>query len=311
MKSTIFLFLAALVFLPVLDAAPVMQTFEGVTVRQPAGLAAEFPAGTPWTLDVEWDDAAVPNDSDPSYATYPLVTLTLTLDGQSGPWSTSSVMDAASFTMSKYEDSHEVQFTSGWGPSDHTQMTIGGFDVYSINLTLGDPTSTAIPSVTPVPAGIDPADFSQRFADSYLHFYLSQDGTQVIEGGLGDNPIVDPEISVRDRGKTLTSGASALEFKTTKVLDRATTKVLTVVNNGAGDLTGLAASVTGSARRDFKATVNGSRTVAPGATRTVRVTFRPKRPGKRSADLQIRSNDPATPSFRVKLKGKAIVKKKK
>lgn len=295
-----------------LHAAPVMQTFEGVTVSQPAGLAAEYPAGTPWTLDLEWDDAAMANSVDPQAANYPLVTLTLTLDGQSGPWTTSAVVDVASFTLFQGNGYHEVQFTSGFDTANHTTTMIGGLDVHSINLTLTDRTENAIPALTPIPGmPFDLANFGQSFADSYLKVYLSQDGFQAIEGGLGDNPIVDPAISVKERGRTLTNGASSLEFKPTKVLDRGTNKVLTVGNTGPGNLTGLATTVTGSARRDFKATVTGSRTVAPGTTRAVRVTFRPKRPGKRSATLQIRSNDPATPSFRVKLTGKAIPKKKK
>lgn len=291
-------------------AAPVMQTFEGVTVSQPAGLAAEYPAGTPWTLNVEWDDAATANSSDPQAANYPLVTLTLILDGQSGPWTTTSVVDAASFTLFQGTGYHEVQFTSGAGAADHTIMTIGGFDVFSINLTLTDRTETAIPALTPIPvAPYDLANFSQRFSDSYLSFYLNG-GSESIQGGLGDAPVLDPGIVVKEKGKTLTSGASALEFKPTKVLDRGTTKILSVENTGAGNLTGLAATVTGPARRDFKATVDGSGTVAPGTTKTVRVTFRPKRPGKRSATLQIRSNDPATPTFQLRVQGKAKARKK-
>jgi hypothetical protein len=293
-----------------LRAEPVMQTFEGVTVSQPAGLAAEFPPGTPWTLNVAWDDTAMADSSNSEQAFYPLVSLTLTLDGQSGPWTSGAVMGEASFSLLKTSGYCEVQFSSGFNTANHTNMTIGSFDVYSINLTLGDPTGTAIAALTPIPGvPFALANFSQRFSDSYLSVYLSEDGLQSIQGGLGDNPVVDPEIVVKERGKTLTSGASALEFRPTKVLDRGTAKVLTVGNTGPGNLTGLATSVTGSARRDFKATVTGSRTVAPGTTRAVRVTFRPKRPGKRTAALRLTSNDPNQRVFVVNLSGTAKASK--
>lgn len=304
MKSNLPLLLAVLLSTPVLKADPVLQTFEGVTVSQPSALASEFPAGTSWTLDVAWDDAAVPDSTTAEQASYPLVTLTLTLGGQSGDWSSSAVMDAASFGLLKTTGYHEVQFTSGWGPSDHTTTTIGTFDVYSINLTLGDPTGTAVPALTPVPGSpFDLAGFSERVADSYLKVYLSDDGGQFILGGLGNNPVVDPQINVREGGTDLISGVSTLKFRPTRVGKRSATRVLLVDNKGLANLTGVSAVLTGSGRTDFTATIRGSKTISPGNSRAVQVRFTPKRPGKRTAALRLTSNDPSQRVFLVNLSG--------
>lgn len=304
MKSTRCFLLAALLCPQVLKAAPVLQSFEGVTVSQPSSLASEFPAGTTWKLDVEWDDAALPDSTTPEQASYPLVTLTLTLGGRSGDWSSSAVIDAASFGLLRTTSYHEVQFTSGWGPSDHTTPAIGGLDVYSINLTLADLTGTAIPALTPIPgAPFDLADFSQRVAESYLKVYLSEDGGQFILGGLGGNPVGDPRINVSERGTNLISGASTLRFRPTKVGKRSATRVLLVENKGLANLTGVSAVLRGGDRDNFMATIRGSNSISPGNSRAVQVRFAPKRPGKRTAALRLTSNDPTQRVFLVNLSG--------
>lgn len=295
------------------NAAPITQSFEGVTVsnpNQPAALNTEFPAGTPWTLDVAWDDAAIPLNSSATQAGYRLTTFTLTLEGVSGDWSSSSVMDEASFGLLQTTGYHEVQFSSGWGPTDHTEQSIEGFSVVSINLTLGDPTGTAINALTPVPGPFDLANFNASLSQSYLRFYLNESGTEFILGGLGDNPVGDPSLSVADKnGETLQSGESSLQFKPVKVGKRGKKTVLIVSNTGLGDLSGLTAKLSGRGKRDFRVSMKGSGIVAPGGSQSLKLTFTPKRPGKRSATLEILSNDPNLPVFSLALGGKAKAKR--
>lgn len=296
-----------------LQAAPVSQIFEGVTVAnpdQPSALNAEFPPGTPWTLEVAWDDAVPAAETFPTQAKYLLATLTITLQGTSGDWTTSSEIGKASFGLLRNTGYHEVQFTSGWGPADHTNPMIGTSDVYSVNLTLGDPNGTAIPALTPAPGPFDLADFSASLSQSYLRIYLNNEGTQSIFGGLGDNPVGDPDLSVKDKsGTTLSSGAS-VKFPATKVDGKSAKNALTIANNGIGNLTGLAASLSGPGKRDFSISFKGGTILAPGASRTLEIEFEPNRRGKRTATLKLTSNDPDSPVFEVILSGKGKGRKR-
>ncbi len=189
MKTNLRLLLAALLFTPLLQAAPVLQTFEGVTVSQPSALSGEFPTGTAWTLEVAWDDAATPDSTTAEQSSYPLVTLTLTLSGQSGDWSSSAVMDAASFGLLKTTGYHEVQFTSGWAPPITRRRRSAPTISTASTSPSAIPTAPPYPTLTPVPGtAFNLADFSERVADSYLKVYLTDDGSQFILGGLATIP---------------------------------------------------------------------------------------------------------------------------
>lgn len=313
LKTTCFsLLLSALVSTLTLQAAPVSQIFEGVTVNnpaQPAALNAEFPPGTPWTLEVAWDNADLPLDSSPNDANYRLTTLTITLEGTSGNWTTSAVMDSASFTLLQTTGYHEVQFTSGFGTDDHTVQTIGTSDVFSVNLTLGDPTGSAFPTLTPVPGSFDLADFGASVSQSYLKIYLNNEGTQYILGGLGDNPVGDPDLTVKSKsGTTLSSGAT-LKLPATKVDGKTAKTSLTLSNDGIVNLTGLSAKLSGPGKRDFSVSLQAD-PLAPGASRKLEIEFEPTRPGKRTATLKLTSNDPDRPVFEVTLTGKGKGKKR-
>lgn len=314
MKKTFFsLVLLALSPALTLKAAPVSQIFEGVTVAnpdQPAALNAEFPPGTPWSLEVAWDNASLPLDSSANSAQYRATMLTLTLEGISGNWTTSSVMDEASVGLLQTTGYHEVQFTSGFGPADHTVQTIGTSDVYSVNLTLGDPTGTAVPALTPAPGIFDIADFSASLSQSYLRIYLNNEGTQYILGGLGDNPVGDPDLSVKDKSGAILSSGASLKFPATKVDGKGAKSSLTIANDGLGDLTGLVAKVSGPGKRDFSISFKGGTTLIPGASRTLEIEFEPTRPGKRTATLKLTSNDPDSPVFEVILSGKGKGRKR-
>lgn len=296
-----------------LQAAPVSQIFEGVTVSnpdQPSALNAEFPPGTPWSLEVAWDNAAVPLSSSANQAGYRLTTLTITLEGTSGNWTTSAVMNAASFGLLQTTGYHEVQFTTGFDPANHTVQTIGTSDVYSVNLTLGDPTGTAVPALTPVPGSFDLADFGASVSLSNLKIYLNNEGTQSILGGLGDNPVGDPNLSVKDKSGTPLSSGAPLKFPATKVDGKGAKTSLTIANDGIGDLTGLAAKLSGPGKRDFSISFKGGTILAPAASRTLEIEFEPTRPGKRTATLKLTSNDPDSPVFEVILSGKGKGRKR-
>jgi hypothetical protein len=314
MKKTFFsLVLLAISPALSLQAAPVSQIFEGVTVAnpdQPSALNAEFPPGTPWTLEVAWDNEAAPLDSSANSAQYRATMLTLTLVGTSGDWTSSAEINKASFFLLRNPGYHEVQFTTEWGPANHTNPMIEDFDIGNINLTLGDNTGTAIPALTPAPqTEFSLASFSPSVSISNLKVYLG-DGENSILGGLGDNPVGDPNLSVKDKSGAILSSGASLKLPATKVDGKGAKSSLTIANDGLGDLTGLAAKLSGPGKRDFSISFKGAPTLVPGANRTLEIEFEPTRRGKRTATLKLTSNDPDSPVFEVILSGKGKGRKR-
>lgn len=303
MKHSILSAAALAVFsLATAGAATVGHTFKGVTTSQPSALDTEFPAGTQWTLRVEWDDSAAATFASDTQSSFPLTKLTLTLQGASGSWTTSSLPGEASFGLGKFGGSHEIQFTSGWGPGDHSNQTIGSLQPWSINVTLSDPTGTALPNLTPVPSSIDLSKWDA--AASEFKMYLSENAFQVMRGTLDLVPD-EPEISVKI-GKELKDGKSTLGFGKLKLGKKPKSKIrtLTIRNTGTVPLEGIGAKVTGKAKKEFKVRSPKKSTLAPGGSMKIKVVFKPKKPGTRKAVLKILSNDADEGSFDIKLSAK-------
>ena len=288
----------ALVSIVSADAKIVGHTFTGTTTSQPSELGAEFPAGTKWTLRVEWDDAAAALFTSDTQSQWRLTKLTLTLEGRNGTWTCSSVGGQPSFTLNEFGGTDEIQFTSGWGPAAHTNKTIGSLQPYSINVTLSDPTGTALAGVTPVPSGIDTSEWDETASE--FKFYVDSSGFKAIYGGI--DFASDPDIAV-SQGTNLTDGKSTVSFG--KVSDgKKKSRTFTIRNTGEAPLVVKAAKVSGKAKKDFKVGPMTRNILAPGQKKTVKVTFKPKKKGTRKAVLKILSNDPDEGSFDIKLKGK-------
>lgn len=294
--------LAAVLPVPA-HAGLVSQTFTGVTVSQPSELDAEFPAGTRWTLLVEWNDAAPPrNPPTPTQSRYALTKLTVTLHGKNGSWTTSAKPGQPSFGLNKNAGGDEIQFTGGWGPDAYTNPVIGSLQPYSVNFTLGDPTKTALAALTPAPGPIDAGKWSPAITHSYLKVYLNNDGDKYIQGSVDFSPVV----SVKQvGGANLRDGKSSVRFKPTSVGKRSAKKVLLVSNAGSVGLVGLSAKLSGAGKRDYAVSAKGSKNLAPGTSKRVEVVFRPKRPGTRKAALKLASKNAGKPLFGVGLVGKA------
>ncbi|RYD45996.1 MAG: hypothetical protein EOP85_08290, partial [Verrucomicrobiaceae bacterium] len=174
MKTTL-LALTAAACLPAF-AATVTHTFSGVTTSNwvaEGPITSEFPIGTKWTVTAQWDSASAPLFSSDTQSQYRLTKFTTTLQGKTGTWTTSSLADKASFTLNKF-GSDEIQFTSGWGPANHTNQTIGDLAPYSINVTLKDPTGKAISTLNSAPSAIDLAKWD--LVNSEFKIYLSDSG---------------------------------------------------------------------------------------------------------------------------------------
>lgn len=291
------------------SAATVGNTFTGVISANsfvPDGVAAEFPAGTKWSLRVEWDNASSPLFTNATQGQFRVTKFTLTLAGKSGPWTTSSNPGIPSFTQNT-GGSHSIQFTGGWGPDNHTNRTLADAEPYGINLTLNDPTSTAISNLAKAPGALDPSKWDAATSD--FKIYLNNDGNQVLRGTVDLAPVIPDvaDISVGHGGKKdLKSGKATVSFKKTKVGKKSPPQQITIRNAGKKSLVIKSVAISGAAKKDFALAKPKSLTVAPGATIKLSVNFKPSKAGTRNAALTIASNDPKDGKFVLKLSGKTL-----
>jgi Abnormal spindle-like microcephaly-assoc'd, ASPM-SPD-2-Hydin/CARDB len=283
-------------------AVTVSHTFSGVTNFNPASASeinAEFPLGTKWTVQVEWDSAAAPLFASDTQGSYRLTKFTTTLQGKTGVWTTSSLPGKAGFTMGKY-GSHEIQFTSGAGAGDHSNANIENLQPYSINVTLSDPTGKALSSLASAPSRIDMSQWDIEASE--FKFYLSESGFSVILGNL-QAAAKGPEISVRQgAGGELTDGSGNSNFGTVK-RGKSSVKTFTIKNTGTKTLKNLEVSVGGKNKKDFTVKSLSKKTLAPGASTPFQVTFKPTANGSRKAAVVIKSNDKDENPFDIKLIG--------
>lgn len=302
------LFATTLISAASVSAATVGHTFTGVTTSNlvTAGpLTNEFPVGTRWTVRVEWDGAAAYTDLYPSQSTFALTKFTVTLEGKTDTWTTSSLPGKASFSLGRFAGIDEMQFTSGWGPENHTNQVIENLAPYSINVTLKDPSAKAITSFSNTPQGVDLTKWSEGEFKIYLNFQ----GSSRIYGSVDlDSTVKKPEIGVKSDGKSLSDGKSTAKFTKTKVGATAKAKTFIIRNTGKGSLTGIGVSITGAAKDDFKITKSPKSKVSADGSTSFEVAFKPKKAGKRSAEIRITSNDSDEKTFNIPIAGEGIAR---
>lgn len=287
-------------------AATVSRTFKGVIdINWAEGaITKEFPVGTPWKAELEWESTSAPLFLGETQVQYRLTKFTFTLQGPKGKWTTSARPEKASFGFSYIGGGlqHEMQFTSGLGPSGHTNPNIANYQPYSINIVLTDPTGTAISSLESAAASFNPADWSAE--GSYFKLYLNNDGNRYIQGPINLPVANEAEISVQQpAGSELVDGSSRSNFGAVKLRSRSAVKTFVIENTGKATLTNLAISKTGLRKGDFIISTLSTRTLAPGAKARFTVVFKPKGKGKRAAALRIISNDKDENPFDIPLIG--------
>ncbi len=120
-------------------------------------------------------------------------------------------------------------------------------------------------------------------------------------------PASGPEIAVFDgngtAGPERQSNSSAFFFPSIVIGTTSTTQTFTIKNTGTQNLTGLAISKTGTYPGDFITGTLGTTTLAPNATTTVTVNFRPTAGGGRPATVRIASNDADENPFIINVGG--------
>lgn len=291
------------------SAETVGYTISGVTTANqftsPA-IPAEFPVGTPFTLTLQWESTSAPLFLSSSQGQYRLTEFTVSLAGRSGTWTTSALADKPSFTLNHLGGIHEIQFTSGWGPANHSNPTIEDLAPYSANLTLKDPTGTAIPTLATAPGSLALADWS---ANSYgFKLYLNEAGSASILGEVqAIRSSFDPEISIKlPNGKASIDGKSAWNFGKSKLRKKSKTAKFVIHNSGPVAIKGLKVGSTGKASKDFLLDGPTAKTLAPGASTVVKVRFKPTAKGKRKAILRVSHAASGKNPFDIQLSGKGL-----
>ena len=125
-------------------------------------------------------------------------------------------------------------------------------------------------------------------------------------------PVTPPaasEIGIQQpAGSDLTDGAAKKSFGTLKVGKTGKTRVFTITNTGTADLTGLSIKKDGVRKSDFIVGALGASSLAPGASTTFKVSFKPSAKGTRKAAIHILSNDESEASFDIQLAGEGAAR---
>jgi hypothetical protein len=113
-----------------------------------------------------------------------------------------------------------------------------------------------------------------------------------------------PEISVQQPVQTeLSDGKSKISFGTMKVSKSGSAKTFVIKNTGTGKLSGLSLKTDGNHPKDYNFGDLEKTSLAPGASTSFKVTFKPTKKGTREAWVHVKSNDANEGSFDIKLTG--------
>jgi len=116
---------------------------------------------------------------------------------------------------------------------------------------------------------------------------------------------IEPDITViQPGGKVLSNNSGKVNLGTVKVRKRSAPRVFTVRNDGADPLAGLSVRATGPDAREFLITPLPTGTLAPGASGTFKVTYKPRAKGSSKAKVQVGSNDPDENPFHINVTGR-------
>ncbi|MFV1995722.1 MAG: choice-of-anchor D domain-containing protein, partial [Verrucomicrobiales bacterium] len=129
-------------------------------------------------------------------------------------------------------------------------------------------------------------------------------GRHVAVTAYGSPPALAPDIRVEVDGMAVVSGPdTTVSFAQQDWLTGSAPRTVTLTNDGTVDLTGLALGLSGVDGDDFSFTALSVATLAPGASTSFELVFRPRGGGARAGLLSIASNDPNEAPFEVELRG--------
>lgn len=113
---------------------------------------------------------------------------------------------------------------------------------------------------------------------------------------------ISPRLAVTLKaGPRLVDGGGKQNYDTVGVIGK--TKTFTIKNTGTAILKDISISKTGNQKNDFIITIPVKTSLAPGASTTFKVSFKPKGAGIRTAVVHIKSNATKKNPFDIKLEG--------
>lgn len=113
-----------------------------------------------------------------------------------------------------------------------------------------------------------------------------------------------PEIEVSPQaGDGLQDGKALLDFGSAALGRTGADRKLVIRNTGNVPLTGLTITRSGAHAEDFSVTQAPTSSLAPGASSSFKIRFKPSAKGNRSAVIHIRSNDQDENPFDIRVKG--------
>jgi alpha-tubulin suppressor-like RCC1 family protein len=188
------------------------------------------------------------------------------------------------------------------GLATTAQFEYGATTAYgsTASVTLSPNNGTTALAVSAVLSGLPPGTVHYRLtATNSLGTVSGSD--QIFTNGA-------PAISVEQpAGSGLADGISTLDFGSAISGSPGNTLTFTVRNTGSQALTGLSASIDGAASVDYTLNAAGlPASLAPGASATLTVAFRPWLAGTRAAALHLSSNDPVRNPFDIALTGTGL-----
>ena len=184
-------------------------------------------------------------------------------------------------------------------------ITISGAD--SAEFVVGMPANTTVPrgGSTTFPVTFAPKAPGNKVAS----IHISGTGADNIPfdialSGIATTLPTQPEIVVEQpAGSSLLDGSAKKSFGTVKLGKSGKATTFTISNTGTAPLTGVAVSKSGKHQKDFTLTAPAETSLAPGASVTFTVKFKPTALKVRSASIQIRSNDADEDPFDIKIAG--------
>lgn len=196
-----------------------------------------------------------------------------------------------------------------------TLLNTGTEDLENISLSI-DGAGASQFSVTSQPgatvAAAGSSTFTVRFAptvagaaNATLHVASNDPDESPYDITLtGTGFVPAPEVAVQfPKGSNLTDGTAKINLGKVKATKSGTAKTFTIKNLGTANLTGLKLTKNGKNAAEFIVTQPLKATLAPGASTTFKVTFKPKAKGKRVAAIHLKSNDMDENPFDIGLTG--------
>jgi len=181
---------------------------------------------------------------------------------------------------------------SGANTADFKLTTLG-----TTSLAPGASTSIAV-SFAPLAAGSRSAVLSIASNDA------DENPFEITLTGTG---IALPEIAVTGPDSAeLIDGQSSVDFASVNLGNSSVAKGIVIRNTGTATLTGLSLVLDGNHAGDFTVSALSSNQLAPGASTTLLVSFKPTASGARSAAMHIGSNDSDENPFDISLTGGGI-----